>query len=87
MTQGEARSKLRAVTTQGQKKRILKGLEDDVLIGFLIDAAQDANDPKITRYPNEDQDLREIIKEMLVRMDCARILAMKEQEENDRNGG
>lgn len=76
------RSKLRKISTTGQKRRILKGLDDDVLIGFLIDAAQDAIDPHIIRYKDEDKDIAEIIREMLVRMDAAKVLALKEQEEN-----
>lgn len=80
------RSKLRNVTTSGQKRRLLKGLDDDVLLKFLIDAAQDANDPRIVRYQDEDKDIQEILAEIMARMDCARVLAMKEQEENDLRG-
>lgn len=77
----EPRSKLRNVSTQSQKRRILRGLSDDTLLKFLIDAAQDANDPRITRYPNEDKDIQEILFEILTRMDAARVLALKEQDE------
>lgn len=75
------RSKLRGVSTSAQKRRILRGLDDDVLLKFLIDAAQDANDPRITRYQHEDEDIQEILVEIMTRMDCAKILAMKEREQ------
>lgn len=76
----ESRSKIRGISTRGQKKRMLKGLSDDTLIKFLIDAAQDANDPKVSRYQDEDKDIVLIIEEMLIRMDAARVLALKEEE-------
>lgn len=78
----EPRSKIRGISTRGQKKRMLKGLSDDTLIKFLIDAAQDANDIKVSRYPDEDKDIILIIEEMLIRMDAARVLALRDEKEN-----
>lgn len=67
-----ARLKIRNITTQAAKRRLLKNLDDDTLLGFLIDAAQDANDPRVSRYEKEDEDLQEIIIEILTRMDAAK---------------
>lgn len=78
------RSNLRNITTQAAKRRLLKGLNDDVLIKFLIDSCQDAIDPNVSHYPNEDQDLIELIRELLYRMDAHRTLeSLKEQYPDD----
>lgn len=74
---GTPRSRLRKVTTQGEKRRILRRVDDDVLVGFLIESCQDAIDHNIKSYPNEDEDIKELIAEILIRMDAAKTLELK----------